>query len=208
ETTQDQIINQDTLNDYDNMVEKKSLESKSDNKPNVRRVMVFIFGLMLIAGVIILIFNFIKGGGSSHKATLFFSDYTYSKLIPVKKEIKNEENREKKLKIIINELVNGPVSNKTLPTIPSNVRVLSTWLSDDVAYINFNRYIYLNLPDNAMSEIMAVYSVVNSVIKNIKGVRRVQILVENVPIKTLKGLTRIITPLLYRSDLVKNYKGD
>jgi hypothetical protein len=67
-----------------------------------------------------------------------------------------------------------------------------------------------NLVENADAELMAVYSLVQTITANLSRVNKVQIIIEGVPLRTLRGITRIQYPLEARNDLLgsKSYKED
>lgn len=163
----------------------------------------FVFGLVLIACCLMLVIQWVNQSLTFSSIRLYFADFSFHRLVPSQRNVRTPSGTLKKLKTVVDELIAGPVSNDTLPAIPGTTRLRGHWISGNTAFLDFSRQLFLDLPDNADAEIVAVYAIVNTVVENVPGISKVQILVEGVPVRTLRGLTRVLTPLTPRRDLVK-----
>jgi len=166
------------------------------------RVLQFCLGLVLMAGSAFVVYRLVYTCSDRMELTLYFADFSYSRLIPVKRAVQMELKKAAVLRKAILELCYGPVSNDTLPTVPGGTRLLAVWLKGDTAYVDLSKQLYLGLPDQGGAEVLAVYSLVQTAVDNVPGVKRVQILINGNPLPVLRGLVRISLPLVPRHDLV------
>ena len=89
-------------------------------------------------------------------------------------------------KKIITALLSGPQRGNTR-TLPSGTKLRAFYLTDrKVAVVDFSREI-AGAPMGAITELLTVYSVVNSLAVNIPEIDAVKILVEGHEMKTLAG---------------------
>lgn len=125
----------------------------------------------------------------TQSVSLYFAKYTEtdSYLVKETREIKVDESIYKK---VVEELIKGPVSSDLYPTIPSNVRVNSVELSDELAIVDFSREIITNLdeiPHSSTTETLAIYSIVDT-LTEFKEINRVKITVEGKDSGQIDGL--------------------
>ena len=106
--------------------------------------------------------------------TLYFTDETGKKLLP---EIRNVYYRRTipRERVILEQLIKGPMEKNHYPVIPNETDLMDVSVSDGICYAKFDR-IFLNCALD-VSEEVAVYSVVNSLLSNIKA-DKVQILID------------------------------
>lgn len=78
-------------------------------------------------------------------------------------------------KIVLQQLINGPVASDMRPVLSENVRVLSVSTKDNVCTVDFSREFLDKLPE--VSEEVVIYSVVNT-LAELPGIYQVQFLVE------------------------------
>lgn len=78
-------------------------------------------------------------------------------------------------KIVLQQLINGPVAQDTYPVLSEDVKLLSVSTKDNVCTVDFSREFLDKLPE--VSEEVAIYSVVNT-LAEIPGIYQVQFLVE------------------------------
>ena len=165
------------------------------------RLGAFILGLVLMAGTVLVIARLASPVIGQRGITLMFANFGYKKLVPVAREIDRAEWHRDALTTLMRALVDGPQNNDTLPAVPPGTRLLGCWRAGAVAWVDLGRGLFLDLADNADAEILAVYGIVNTVVRNLPDIERVQILVEGAPLSTLRGLTRVSQPLAARPDL-------
>lgn len=105
--------------------------------------------------------------------TLYFTDKTGKKLIPEKRTVRYKR-RISKERVILEQLMKGPMEKGNYPTIPENTGVLSVITSDRVCYVNVDNVFSAYALD--VSDKIPIYSVVNSLLSGIEA-DRVQITV-------------------------------
>jgi len=142
---------------------------------------------------------------------LFYPQKHYDIL---KEEVRIVNLENKKLEtVVIEELLKGTQKSEFRNIIPNGVKVLSVYLQDDIAYVNFNKALIKEDLDES-EEAFIIYSIVNSLTK-IENIDKVQILIEgekreklnrykiNEPIE----FSNLIVEMSYISpiDIVKEY---
>lgn len=109
-----------------------------------------------------------------------------------------------RVKQIINDLVSGPNSSKALRSLPSHVRLRQVYVLDNgVAYLDFSAELRQGLGGGSESELLTVYSIVNSVVLNVPEVTRVGILLNGRQLDTLDGHVDIRRPLPAAPKLIR-----
>lgn len=171
------------------------------NKQVVARGLAFLFGLALMAASALLVIRLHSPVIGNRQLTLMFADFRYRTLVPVVREVPREHWHRDPLRTVIQALLDGPMNNDTLPVIPPGTKLLGCWQEGSTAWVDFDRTIFLGLSDVADAEVLAVYGIVSTIVRNVPDIERVQILVEGAPRQTLRGLTRVWQPLLPRPDL-------
>lgn len=99
------------------------------------------------------------------------------------------------VRAVVEELVRGPQKGLQ-PTLPSNTRVLEVFVNTrGTAYVDLSKEAQAIVPGGSESELITVYSIVNSLTANFPALKRVQILVEDKPAATLAGHVDLTRPL-------------
>ena len=121
-----------------------------------------------------------------------------TKLAEKKIEIKTGILSEKqKVDMIINEL-------KKQKCLPAKLSLYDFATDDDgIMYLNLSKEI-LNNKIGTGQEITTTYAIVNSFISNLKGINRIQLLVEGQPAQTLNGLINIYKPIEFNKALLED----
>lgn len=105
--------------------------------------------------------------------TLYFADETGSFLVPERREVVHSINTST-AQLIVEQLIAGPSQEGNFATLPSDCKILSLSVTDNVCYINFDgAFLNTTLP---VSEYIPIYSIVNSLCET-GNVTRVQIMV-------------------------------
>lgn len=125
---------------------------------------------------------------------LFFAAGDGAGLVREGREVEIEERVEDRIATVVRELISGPVGDHA-PTLPPHTRVLGVRLAGEVAQIDFGAELKEGVPSGSSAEMAAVYSVVDTVLANIAEVKKVQFLIEGVPVKELKGHLDLSAPL-------------
>ena len=98
------------------------------------------------------------------------------------------------LRTLVEELVAGP-QTALLATLPPETRVLEVFVTArGVAFVNLSGEA-ASQPGGSKSELLTVYSVVNSLVANFPAIRRVQILLEDRMVTSLGGHVDLSRPL-------------
>ncbi|TGE31137.1 N-acetylmuramoyl-L-alanine amidase [Desulfosporosinus sp. Sb-LF] len=112
---------------------------------------------------------------------LYYPNDTLESLIPEDREIHDsiwaKSDLSQKATFILRELIRGPQSGKSTPTIPSTTKVLSVIIQNNVATINFSRDIQDHFPSGALEEDITIKSIVWS-LTQLPGINGVNILID------------------------------
>jgi hypothetical protein len=91
------------------------------------------------------------------------------------------------LKNLLDELFSGPVGDLE-SALPDAAAVIAVKLAGDLAVIDLNRQFADDLPSGSSAEMLAVYSIVNTVCVNVPGVLRVRLTIDGSEKPLLKHL--------------------
>lgn len=97
-------------------------------------------------------------------------------------------------RLLVESLIRGP-SGVLSPTIPRETILRSVFIHDKTAYVDFGREISAAHPGGIVTEMLTVYSIVNTVVLNMDGVDQVKLLIEGRDAETLAGHIDIRLPL-------------
>jgi len=98
-------------------------------------------------------------------------------------------------RFIIEELIKGPRSNLT-GTVAPETKLRAAYITPDkTAYVDFTEEIATQHSGGVASELMTIYSIVNSLILNVSDVDQVKILIEGEEAETLAGHIDIRFPI-------------
>ena len=104
-------------------------------------------------------------------------------------------------KLVVEQLMKGPSSDKRSAIIPNTVKLLGVSAKDGICYVNFDST-FLNESYNQKPEI-TIYSIVNSIVTN-GNVTKVQILVDGSSDVKFMGTFDLSEPLEWKADLVED----
>jgi hypothetical protein len=125
---------------------------------------------------------------------LYFEAPEGNGLLSEEREIAFSDDLTVQLRTLVEELVRGPTRG-LLPTLPPQTRVLEVFVTArGVAYVNLSGEA-TGVPGGSRSELLTVYSVVNSLVTNFPAVSRVQILVEDRMVSSFAGHVDLSRPL-------------
>jgi hypothetical protein len=104
---------------------------------------------------------------------------------------------------IMKALIEGP-EGPLSPTVPAGTKVLALYVTrGGMAYVDFNRAITANHPGGTFSELLTIFSVVNTLALNIPEIEAVKILIEGREAKTLAGHIDIRRPFRANMLMIK-----
>ncbi|MGA1868120.1 MAG: GerMN domain-containing protein [bacterium] len=93
------------------------------------------------------------------------------------------------------------VLEKNIHSIPAGTKRRSAFLTEDnLVYIDLTSEIVQNNPKGTWAEIISIYSLVNTVMYNLKEVKGVKILVEGKELPMLSGHLNLVYPLVFRKE--------
>lgn len=131
---------------------------------------------------------------------LYFSDPEESHLTAENQTFALPNNVVERAKAIVQCLIDGPTEPLTR-TVPKATKLLALYVTQQgVAYVDFNRAIAEKHPGGSLTELLSIYSIVNTLCLNIPEIKAVKILIEGREAKTLAGHIDIRYPL--RPDLL------
>ena len=97
----------------------------------------------------------------SNTFTLYFTDKSGQKLVKEQRTVRYKRSIPKE-RIVLEQLMKGPLEKGHYPTIPENTEVLNVTIADGVCYVAFDGVFSSYALD--VSEKIPVYSVVNSLL--------------------------------------------
>ena len=126
---------------------------------------------------------------------LYFESPEAGALVPEERSVPLAGDLARQLQAVLKELVRGSTTGLR-PTLPPATKVLEVFVSArGVAYLDFSPEARQAAAGGSKSELLVVYSIVNSVTSNFPAVKKVQILVEDKPLRTLAGHVDLSRPL-------------
>ena len=138
----------------------------------------------------------------TQKITLFFLSEDDALLHAEEREIPATSSVVEAARRAINELLQGSQEGLISP-FPSQVQLRELFISEEgIAYVDFSREISEAQPYGATSEMLAIYSIVNTLTYNFKEIKKVFLLVEGRERETLSGHVDLSRPFLPMSDLI------
>lgn len=111
------------------------------------------------------------------KAVLFFVA-DGNRLVREARELESCSDRTECVKDLLDELFSGPVGEQLSPALPEAAALNSVRLEGDLAVVDLNRSFATDLPAGSAAEMLAVYSLVDTVCINFPQIARVQLTVE------------------------------
>ena len=98
------------------------------------------------------------------------------------------------------QLIKGDVASGSKPPIPKTTKILGVSVRDGICYVNFDSKFQTDSYN--LNPEVAIYSVVNSIIKN-GNVSQVQILIDGASDVTYKNSVDLSRPLEWNEELIK-----
>lgn len=121
------------------------------------------------------------------RGPLYFSDADNRFLTAEYRTLGLSDTVTQRLTDIMEALIEGP-RGPLSPTMPAGTKVLALYVTQaGIAYVDFNRAITENHPGGTFSELLTIFSIVNTLALNIPQIEAVKILIEGREAKTLAG---------------------
>jgi hypothetical protein len=132
---------------------------------------------------------------SSINVKLFFQAADRPGLMIEERTVPQSDDLSRQIKAVVEEVIAGSRSG-LMPTLAPATRVLEVFVTGrGVAYVNLSKEAAQGAAGGSESELITVYSVVNSLTVNFPAIKRVQILIEDKPAPTLWGHVDLTRPL-------------
>ena len=186
-----------------------------------KRVIIFSVLVLIAAGAAYMLAAYISGGppfsersgkkaGSAEvnypekaQVNLYFADDQNVYLRSEQRSVPRPPDPAEFGRVIIESLIKGP-RGELVRTIPEEASLKAFYIAKDGAsYADFTGAIRDRHPGGSSSEIMTIYSIVNSLIVNIPEIRKVKILIEGEESGTLAGHIDLSSPFSVNTALVK-----
>ena len=95
---------------------------------------------------------------------------------------------------VVDALIKGPQTG-LIRTIPAGTELRAIYLDpDNVCYVDLSEAVRTHHPGGGRSEMLTIYSVVNSLILNVTEIKRVKILIDGNEASTLAGHLDLQSP--------------
>jgi spore germination protein GerM len=179
-----------------------------------RRIIYVVFGFLAIStGIAVVVYWLYPAkpvpatGGDRHAsaienrqqltsvAHLYFADKNSLFLIAERRVLRHPEGPTNFSRKIVEALINGPSGGYTR-TIPQDTILRAVYITEDgICYVDVSAEIKENHPGGVQSELLTLYSLVNSLILNIPEIKAVKILIDGNESMTLAGHIDVQDPI-------------
>jgi hypothetical protein len=134
---------------------------------------------------------------------LYFSGPDHTFLVAETRELPDSSDPSELGKHIVQALVDGPRS-QGVRTLPASTVVRNVFITDDgTAYVDFSEEVTKGHPGGVQTELVSIYSVVNSLVLNLEGILAVKLLIGGQEADTLAGHMDLRFPFKANILLVK-----
>jgi spore germination protein GerM len=134
--------------------------------------------------------------------TLYFPSATDDRLVAETREIVDTARPTDRGTQVLVELLAGPKSKDALPAVPEGTTLRQLWIAKSgIAWADFSDDLETGLEGGSSDELLAVYSIVDSLTANVPQIKRVGVLVGGKERETLAGHVDIRRPLPAESKL-------
>jgi hypothetical protein len=123
----------------------------------------------------------------SWEADIFFGDTETDFLIMEKRTLPWDKDPEQRARRLLSELLQGPSGDAVRTTPGSTVLRSVSIISGGIARADFSSELADEHPGGSSSEVLTIYSIVNTLVFNIDSIKKVQVLIEGQTIDTIAG---------------------
>lgn len=138
----------------------------------------------------------------AREVVLYFASGDGQTLVAESRSIAGCELDEDCLNATVRALISGP-SGDMVPILPSRTTLRGLTVVDSLVQVDFSRDLIDAHPGGTQSELLTVYGLTDTLTVNFPHLRQVQILVEGVPVATLKGHVDLRQPIYPDFSLVE-----
>ncbi|MFK5926325.1 MAG: GerMN domain-containing protein [Desulfuromusa sp.] len=130
----------------------------------------------------------------SREIQLYFTEPQGNFLIPETYEIPGCEDDQDCIVSLLKGLIKGSQQGN-LPVLPNETKIFAVEMENDLVRVNFSRQLVDFHPGGSLTELLSIYSLINSLNENFPYIRQLQIVIEGEIQQTLKGHARIDQPV-------------
>lgn len=141
---------------------------------------------------------------------LYFSSNNEEYLVPEDRQVNLSGHIEGQILEVMKELIKGSMVQQTdngkglINVIPDGVKVNVARLREDgTLFVDFSKELKERHPGGSWAEMLTIYSIVDTIIKNFPDIKRVKLLIEGEEIETLAGHIDTRMPLTENRDIVR-----
>lgn len=138
--------------------------------------------------------GFIEEPLVKREVALYFAEPRGRYLLRVTDGISGCEDDRDCVRALLERLIAGP-QGKAVRVLPATTLIKGVELDNDLVRINFSRHLVDHHPGGSLTELLTIYSLINSLSESFPYLRQLQILVEGEVRPTLKGHVRIDHPV-------------
>jgi spore germination protein GerM len=136
-------------------------------------------------------------------ATLYYASADGEALVPVQREVALAEGIVPQGRALLTALLE-PAPQPYVSVLPKGTMLRAFYVTERRdAFVDLSREVSANHPGGSFTELMTVYTIVNTVTTNLPAVQRVQILIEGKEAETLAGHVDLRRPLQRDLSLVR-----
>ena len=140
---------------------------------------------------------------SSWEPEIFFGDTDTDFLIAEKRTLPWDKDPEQRARLLLTELLRGS-SGAAVRTTPESTMLRSVSItSGGIAQADFSAQLSHDHPGGSSSEVLTIYSIVNTLVFNIESIKKVQILIEGQTIDTIAGHMDCRQPFAANAKIIK-----
>lgn len=133
---------------------------------------------------------------SSETATLYFADPRWTRLAAEGRRLQPRVDAVARLRSLVEALAEGPRSDAAVAALPKGTRLRAAYVGKGgLAVIDFEPWPEGTEFGGTSGETLAVFSVVETVVRNVPGIQAVQFLVGGTEQETLAGHVKLSEPL-------------
>jgi len=194
--------------------EKRTTDIKvKKKKKNIRKSFLFFIVAVVVVFLILMfvsLFEYVfpptkdtvTKKKEKQQVTLYFSDANERFLIPEKRYIPKENNPEEQAREVVKALLDGS-KTKLINTFPEKVKLESIKIEEgQTAYVSFDHNLVQLHPGSSASEMATIYSLTNSLIQNVPGIKKVKLLISGKEIESIKGHIDTRQPFTMNKELL------
>ena len=134
---------------------------------------------------------------------LYFSDRQNLFLMSEQRVLLHMDSPASLAQAIVEALIKGPQEG-LVRTLPSTTKLKAIYIAaDNICYVDLSEAVSKNHPGGSNSELLTVYSIVNSLILNIATIERVKILINGQEALTLAGHIDLQFPVKAKMLLIR-----